>query len=125
MRTLVIALCASFLVALLLTRLVRDGARRLGLSDGTGGLKLHTAPVPRLGGVGVIAGFLAPLVGLAFYRNDISALLLDDRPLILAIAGGLAILGAVGLVDDLRGLPAGVKLLAQIGAGLLAWSVGI
>jgi UDP-GlcNAc:undecaprenyl-phosphate GlcNAc-1-phosphate transferase len=125
MRTLVLALCASFLVAFVVTRLVRDGALRLGLTDGPGGRKVHKAPIPRLGGVGVVCGFLAPLLGLGFYRNDISALLLDDRPLLLAMSGGVSLLGAVGLIDDLRGLPAWVKLLAQVGAGLLAWSVGV
>lgn len=36
------------------------------------------------------------------------------------LLGGCIVLGGVGLVDDLRGLPPKIRLLAQLGAGALA-----
>ncbi len=45
---------SSFLFAFILTPLTRDVFARLGfVDDPTGGRKLHSAPVPRVGGVAI------------------------------------------------------------------------
>jgi UDP-N-acetylmuramyl pentapeptide phosphotransferase/UDP-N-acetylglucosamine-1-phosphate transferase len=67
---------------------------------------LHRAPIPRLGGLGVVlAAILAAwCAGPAFH--------------VLAwLTGGLAL---VSLLDDLRGLPAWLRLLVHLGAAA-AW----
>jgi UDP-GlcNAc:undecaprenyl-phosphate GlcNAc-1-phosphate transferase len=65
---------------------------------------LHEAPVPRSGGVGVMAGIF--VAGM---------LLASQWLLVLACAGLLALLS---FVDDLRGLPAGARLAAHLIAAL-------
>ena len=126
MRTLPVAFALSLFVSLLLTRLIRDLANRRGWVDKpAGGRNLHTKPVPRLGGVAVVLAFALPLVGLVFYQNDYSILLLGDRPFQLALLGGGGLIVAVGLVDDLVGTRALVKLAGQVAAALVVYWAGL
>ena len=76
-------------------------ARRLGVMDHPGGpLKPHVTPVPYLGGLAVFAGVVVGgWVG---------------RPLpLVPLAAALA----VGVSDDRFGLPAPLRLVAQLGVG--------
>ena len=74
---------------------------------------LHVMPTPRIGGLGIMAGFVAASVWLA------------DTALLPAMLGALA-LGGVSLVDDVRGLPIWLRFLAHfiVAVGcLLAWGL--
>lgn len=65
MITLLVAFFVSLLVALALTRLVRDRALAWGwLDQANSSRKVHVRPIPRLGGVGIVGGFFAPLCAL-------------------------------------------------------------
>jgi UDP-GlcNAc:undecaprenyl-phosphate GlcNAc-1-phosphate transferase len=99
----VISLVVAFAVALAATPIAARVAARAGLVDQPGPLKVQQAPVPYLGGVAVFVAFAVPV---AFVRP--SMLL----PLALALV--------LGLADDARGLPASVRLGAEIGIGLAA-----
>src|SRR5436309_5527942 len=56
----------SFCASLTLTPLVRLLALRIGAVDRPGERKIHTRPVPRLGGVGVVlAGSLTTVLAVA------------------------------------------------------------
>lgn len=125
MRTYLVAFVLSLLTGLVLTRVLRDLARRLGLFDGGGGRKIHKQPIPRLGGVAVVLSMCLPLVGLAFWRNDISRELWMDQPLLISLLGGGGLLFVVGLLDDLRDMRAILKLLAQVAAGVIVYAAGI
>ena len=109
MRTYLVAFVVSLLTGLVLTRLLRDLANRYGLYDSGGGRKIHKQPIPRLGGVAVVLSMCLPLVGLAFWRNDISRELWMDQPLLISLLGGGGLLFVVGLLDDLRDMRAMVK----------------
>ncbi len=77
---------------------------------------LHRRPVPRVGGLAIVAGmacaapWIAPLLEAA------------DAPLAWALAGAAA-LAAVSVVDDVAGLGPGVRLLAHL-AVTAAWCAG-
>src|SRR5213083_2018929 len=112
----------SFCAALALTPLVRLLALRIGAVDRPGERKIHTRPVPRLGGVGVVlaASLTAVLVvamedvGDGFIRIDLAAW----TPLLL----GGAIVFLAGVWDDIRPLSAGTKFLFQAAAaGVAVW----
>ena len=87
-------------------RLIIRWSGRLGLVDAPNHRSSHRRPTPRGGGAAIA---LAILVGAIAWPADAPAF--DAR----AWAGLLAalLLGAVGLVDDLRGLGYRVRLLAQ------------
>jgi UDP-GlcNAc:undecaprenyl-phosphate/decaprenyl-phosphate GlcNAc-1-phosphate transferase len=112
--------------ALIATPIVRGLSIRLELLDEPGGRKIHDAPIPRLGGIAMVVAFLAALgvVSLAAEAVGIDVTrLASDR--IAAIVAGTAILAGVGIVDDLRGMRAIVKLAAQILAAIVAWLMGL
>src|SRR6266545_1339707 len=86
----VVALVASVVV----TPLAMVAARRTGVVDVPGPLKVHAHPVPLVGGIGVMAGVAVALAGV--------------QPSLL-VPLGFSFL--VGLLDDLRGLSARTRLL--------------
>jgi len=101
---------AAFVVALVAARLLLTPfGRRIAL-DTPNARSLHERPVPRTGGIAVLAGIAVavPFVASALWM-----------PLLLAF--GLAM---VSLVDDLRGMPTAVRLALHLAAAaLLAWYV--
>ena len=103
---LIVALVVALLVTLLATPLAMRVAAVTGIVDHPGPLKVQQASVPYLGGIAVFAGITVVLAVVH------AALLL---PL------GLAAL--LGLIDDARGLPAGARLLGEIGVGAVAAAV--
>ena len=126
MRTQVVAFFLSIGIASLATPLVLRISRRLSLYDvPDGDRKVHGTPIPRLGGIAIALGFLAPIVGLLFYTNDYAIELRLVQSRLIAFLGGFAAILALGLWDDLRGLSAWPKLLVQCGVGVLLWAGGL
>lgn len=105
----------SFCFAFFLSLLLAPQARRAGLVLGAldipdGGRHFHKRPTVRLGGAAIFLSFFISL--LLFCRpshRTASALL---------IGGGIIFF--CGVLDDIRGLSAGTKLLFQIAAAVLA-----
>lgn len=99
-----------------------------GVLDRPDARKAHSRPIPKGGGVGVVAAFL---LGMALLHRYAGFARIADpyfRGVILASAA----IAIVAFLDDLRDWPFIVKLAAQIGAALLAvasglavWSVNI
>jgi UDP-GlcNAc:undecaprenyl-phosphate GlcNAc-1-phosphate transferase len=99
----------AVLIVLALTPLVGRLAVRWGAIDRGGDRpRVHTTPVPRIGGLAIVAGILVPallFVGL-------------DGP-VEGIVIGIPLIAAVGLIDDVRGLRPSVKLLATLVVALI------
>jgi UDP-N-acetylmuramyl pentapeptide phosphotransferase/UDP-N-acetylglucosamine-1-phosphate transferase/glycosyltransferase involved in cell wall biosynthesis len=107
-----------------LTPLVARVARRWRVLDAPSARKIHAQPIPRAGGVALGVACLTALgVMIAVHDLGLRPLAIDARIAAL-FAGGLLAL-AVGLWDDVRALPARVKLVAQIGIALLSYAAGI
>lgn len=115
----------ALVVALVATPVVRHFAHRHGLLDHPGGRKIHSRAVPRLGGVAMVIAFGVAIAAAQVARPGLEAVggLRPDR--VLAILAGVSVLVAVGLIDDVFGMRARVKLLAQVGAAVLAWYLGL
>jgi UDP-GlcNAc:undecaprenyl-phosphate/decaprenyl-phosphate GlcNAc-1-phosphate transferase len=115
----------ALVVALVATPLVRGVAQRRGLLDQPGGRKVHSVPIPRLGGVAMVIAF-----GVAVLAAQIAIPGLESvgglRPnRVPAILAGASLLVVVGIVDDVFGMRARIKLIAQLAAAALAWSLGL
>jgi UDP-GlcNAc:undecaprenyl-phosphate GlcNAc-1-phosphate transferase len=105
---------AAFALTGLLTWPVRTLAIRLGAMDAPNmARKTQTEPVPYLGGVAIALGILITTFLALFFSNDNS--LIIERGLTAIIPALL--LGIVGLVDDLRSLPAWPRLIIQTMVG--------
>jgi UDP-GlcNAc:undecaprenyl-phosphate GlcNAc-1-phosphate transferase len=109
-------LVGSAFLSLVLTPLAIRLAIRQQVLDNPGDHKSHTAPVPYLGGLAVLVAFSVVIGGAAIVDNSTQG----DFELIkvLSIAVGLALLG---LIDDLKKLPALVRLIIEVAAGLCVW----
>jgi UDP-GlcNAc:undecaprenyl-phosphate GlcNAc-1-phosphate transferase len=112
-------LAGTAILSLLLTPLAIRFATRRRIMDNPGGHKSHTNPVPYLGGLAIVTAFSLMILAVAAF--DISSVGGE-----LAAALGVALaLALIGLVDDLRGLPALLRLVAEIGAGVLLVQMGL
>lgn len=109
---LLIAVVACMVTALLIVAL-RPAAVRLGLVDRPGERKLHEGVVPLVGGVAI---FLAVL--LVYLGPAAAGVFPVDRRIVSFLGGG-ALLVLVGLLDDRYDLSPNLRLLAQVGAGLI------
>jgi UDP-GlcNAc:undecaprenyl-phosphate/decaprenyl-phosphate GlcNAc-1-phosphate transferase len=104
----------ALVAALLFTPLVRNMCVRLRLYDQPGPLKIHSHPIPRLGGISLA---LALGLGISCSRK------MFDYPSDI-LFDALTLIWLTGLVDDLRGLSPWVRLVAQIASATLLWHGG-
>lgn len=106
----------------MLTRIVGDHARRIGLVDPVDDRKIHTEPIPRLGGIALFASVMiaigALVVGTRFGGPGL------DKTLFTIVAGAAGMFG-LGLVDDLRPMRARYKLATQVAIALAACALGV
>lgn len=104
------ALLLAFLIAFLLTPIVKSLAHRVGAVDvPKDERRMHSRPIPRMGGLAIFFGFI------------LSALLFVElTPQIRGMLLGGTIIVVLGIFDDIYALPALPKFLIQIGAALVA-----
>lgn len=89
-------------IMILLMPLLQRLALHIGAVDQPDGRKVHTVPIPRIGGVLIVFAFL--LTSLVF---------IPFTPAVRAILAGSLIISAVGLTDDLIGLSPWTKFGLQ------------
>jgi UDP-GlcNAc:undecaprenyl-phosphate/decaprenyl-phosphate GlcNAc-1-phosphate transferase len=122
--TFTVAFAIAFGLAVVLTPVVREVALRLGLVDSRSSRKLHTGPIPRLGGVAIVVAFYAPLVGLLLVNSGIGAVFKAQIWQVVGLFAGGAIIAVLGLYDDLRGANAYQKFTVQFGVALGMYLLG-
>jgi UDP-N-acetylmuramyl pentapeptide phosphotransferase/UDP-N-acetylglucosamine-1-phosphate transferase len=112
------AAAAGLLTSIGLIAGVREWTQRRALLDHPNDRSLHTRPTPRGGGIGIVVPVLLCLVVL-------TAMDAAGRNPIAWIAAVGLVIAAVGLVDDLRGLPALTRLTTQVfGAVVITTALG-
>ncbi|HLK19218.1 MAG TPA: MraY family glycosyltransferase, partial [Bryobacteraceae bacterium] len=115
----------AVLMSLTMTPIVRDGIGRFFLDLPDGGRKVHTTPVPRVGGIAIVLAYVATF-GIAFLLPfSYSFVLHRALPNILALTLVGLVVFLTGVVDDLVGLTAWQKLVGLGGASVLAYFAGI
>ena len=102
-------------VVLLLIPAVKHLCTRFDLLDRPGSLKIHSKPIPRIGGVAI---------GLAMLSAAVLARNIPGRNS-MAFVGAFALIWLAGLTDDLRELSPAIRLTAQIIAATLLWRSGL
>jgi UDP-GlcNAc:undecaprenyl-phosphate/decaprenyl-phosphate GlcNAc-1-phosphate transferase len=102
----------AFFIALALSYFITPHVKNIaiiaGAMDKPDARKVHTRPVPRMGGLAIYLGFVLAVLACVYVNKEIFGLLL----------GGTVIL-IVGIVDDMKQLSPKVKLLGQIVAALV------
>ncbi len=103
-------------VVLILTPGVILLARVTGAVDQPDARKVHTVPIPRIGGIGIYLAFMSAIAFVTAITPFQGETLRTITGLL--ISGTLMFL--VGIIDDYKNLPAKIKLLGQIiAAGVL------
>lgn len=109
-----VAAVATFIA----TPMVRWLAIKTGAVDHPNDRKVHAEPTPTLGGLAMFIGVVIA-GGVAFAMPEFRALFTQTSQ-VWGIGVGAVVIFALGVVDDLRDLPAPVKLAGQVfGAGII------
>ena len=118
----------TVVVAGLLTALVVPLVRRIGLRwglvDRPDPRKQHTAPMVRLGGIGIVAGFSLALT-LTWLAGGFADLAPDKDRLIWTTLAGALCFFVIGLADDLFALPPLPRLVGQVAVAMVVWDQGV
>ena len=130
------ALGASFVISALLTVLVRRLALRWRFLDLPGERKMHSEPIPLMGGVAICIAFYLVMLGMFAILQSLG--LLEGASIsqrfysdlgehgmakLAGVLAGAFLIFLLGVVDDLKVLSPEVKLVGQIAAaGVLVLS---
>ena len=116
MSTLLLIFATALVFAIGATPVMRQIALRTGIVDQPNARKIHTSPIPLLGGIAMYAAFLIALILFAdrFYISQI-----------VGIVVGATWVSFLGIWDDRVGLRASVKLVGQILGALILIVSGI
>ena len=110
-----LALVSALLISFLATPIVKAFAKKVGAIDVPDeARRVHTHPIPRLGGLAIFLGFLLSVVLFADIDKQVQGILL-----------GSVVIVIIGAVDDVVPLPALLKFAVQIVAALIAVFHGV
>lgn len=108
---------AAFSFAFLISLLTTPVAKRISINwnaiDYPRARSVHKEPIPRMGGLAIVFGFLITLVVILPFTKDVIVTQM------IGLAIGALIIVFVGIVDDIYTLGAKVKLVFQIIAALV------
>lgn len=104
----------ALIISLVLVPFVAKLAIKIGAVDKPNARKVHTKLMPRMGGFAIYLSFFAVL----FLSHDLT------REHIGLFVGG-TVLVLVGIIDDMKDIPAKVKLLGQILAACIVVASGV
>ncbi|MBV8477428.1 MAG: undecaprenyl/decaprenyl-phosphate alpha-N-acetylglucosaminyl 1-phosphate transferase, partial [Acidobacteria bacterium] len=116
---------AAFLFCLILTPIARDLFVRLELVDmPDNDRKRHDRPIPRIGGIPIVLSYAGALAVMSCLAPHGAAIAVQHKELLWSLFPSAGFIFLVGLIDDLLGLKAWVKLAGQIVAACWAVSMG-
>jgi len=125
MKTYLAVYLGSTAFAILTTAMVIRIARRLHIVDVPGVRKIHSKPIPRIGGVAIVLSMIGLVVPVVLLPNVIGEMFRLVQTKIITLLGAAVLIFLVGLVDDIKGLRVRTKLLAQLAAAFVVCAVGI
>lgn len=110
-----LAFLCSLLISYAMTPPVKRFAEQVGAIDvPKDNRRVHTRPIPRMGGLAIFVGFVLSLIIFVPMNMQVMGLLV-----------GAVIIAVMGAIDDIVALSAWIKLAAQIIAAIVAIRCGI
>ena len=116
-----VAFLSAFALTFLLVPLVTRLNNRLGMVDKPDPRRINKVPIPRGGGIALIAGLIIAYSLLVLFYDRISCAVSVIRSVYWKYVAISLFVGLVGFLDDLYGMKPRIKLLGQILAGFLVW----
>ena len=125
----VIAFLLAFITAFVITPHTMRLAKRVGAIDIPNDRRVNKKPMPRLGGLAVISGFLVSIIYLLITTSLEGKMnLFGEENYYLKLIGffiGILVLSIICYIDDVKGIPSYAKLAAQIVAAIIVVAFGI
>ena len=112
-------------LSLILTPLVARLARARQLVDRPGVRKLHSRAIPRVGGVAIIVAMVALTIAVMAVDSSVGRAFQSIQAKVIAMLCAAGFVALIGLIDDIRGLRARFKFLAQTAAAAVVCAAGI
>lgn len=125
MQTYLCVYIGAAFVALAITPAVIALARRVDAVDRPGVRTVHTTPIPRIGGVAIFVSAICLILPVLFLDNRIGDAFRDTWFQVTVLLAAATLIFIVGFIDDLRGLPARVKLAVELVAATVLCAVGV
>lgn len=116
---------AGFVASLLLTPVVRHLFARWNVVDAPGSRKVHSLPIPRVGGIAIAAAYLIAFGALLLAGSSGGRIVWSARTDIWHLLPAALFMFLVGLVDDLLTLTARQKLAGEAMAAAMAFFAGV
>ena len=125
MKTYLSIYLGTAVLAVIITPIVIRVARQLNIIDTPDIRKVHSKPIPRIGGVAIFVSMMGLVIPVLFLPNVVgdSFQLIHSKIVVVLCAAGVIFF--VGLVDDIRGLRVRTKLWIQLTAAIIVCSAGI
>lgn len=124
-----IAFLLAFITAFVLTPYTMRTAKKVGAIDVPNDRRVNKKPMPRLGGLAVICGFLVSTIYLLIVMNlEHSVNLFGEDQYWIKLLGfftGIIVLGITCFIDDCKGIPSWLKLIMQIISAAIVVACGI
>jgi len=111
---LVLCFSIAFGVTLVSTPFVKMIAQKIGAIDIPDARRVHSHPIPRMGGLAIFYGFLVGILCFARIDTQLRGILI-----------GSLIIVALGIVDDVKQLGAGIKFVTQIAVACIVVYHGV
>jgi UDP-GlcNAc:undecaprenyl-phosphate/decaprenyl-phosphate GlcNAc-1-phosphate transferase len=115
----------SLTLSLVLTPLIGHFCTYCGILDHPNSRKLHSNPIPRAGGIAIILSYVLACVILLATNAKGGSLIWAARGSIVQLIPAAALVFVAGLVDDIYGIKAIPKLLAETAAAVCAFLAGV
>lgn len=125
MKTYFFTYLCSLFIAVIMTPLTIKAARKFNLTDKMNARKVHTRPVPRIGGVVLFVSTTVLVLIVLSLDNSVGQKFNQIRRTILFLLGCGSFIFFVGFLDDLYELRARHKFLAQTAAAVVVYLAGV
>ena len=124
----VVAFLAAAAVSALLTPVIRRLAHRFGVVDRPDARRVNASPVPRGGGLAIVAGFVPVVILITLANSWLNIIPMPSTigmPEMVALLGGGVVAAILGSLDDYYQLRARWQLAGQLALALGAVALGI
>jgi possible phospho-N-acetylmuramoyl-pentapeptide-transferase len=113
-----IAFLLAFITAFVITPYTIKLAKKVGAIDMPNDRRVNKKPIPRIGGIAIIVGFIVSVIFLVISMKLENKLLFKDSnqylEKLIGFFVGIFILSTMAYIDDIKSLKPWQKLLAQI-----------
>ncbi|MFN3967178.1 MAG: glycosyltransferase family 4 protein, partial [Endomicrobiia bacterium] len=104
----------GFILSNLITPICINVSYKLGFLDYPDERKMHTVPIPRIGGVAVFIAFIITLLRNLQFSKQLTGLLIAST-----------IIFILGFIDDIKPLSATIRIIFQIVSAIIVISTGV